>query len=1392
MYKTKIDVFKGKVILLVVALILPLLFALDTSAATLSMTISSSSLALTMVPNSAEGNFASSDDLNVSVSLSGVGGYTLGIKAASSAASARTLINSAANAALATISSAITPANYADNTYASTNSLNNTWGYLPNKYNSAANTSYRPAPTADGDILDVTSEAGNNTAVNYTISIGARADTSTKPGTYSNTFVIFAVANHPDCNPSATTIDTAVCMQDMNDNVINSMEPEVQYQLYDNRDYKKYYIAKMKDGRVWMTQNLDLDLEHTPTNVAELTSLNTDLNIFGSDNYDTSNGYECSNPNTTTNCTASGEVIKWTPANTTVNSISSFVASYTAPYSFDYERYYYPNASGGTTSGNKSNCESTHGESICPHYYIGNYYNFTAAVASNSTNGINTKYKTMGNSVCPAGWRLPQSRTSTTSTDMGYYSEINYTLVSQGIMSGYVKSENSAGGYVSGGWNNLRNAPLFLTVSGKVLNTGVSNTSYAYYLTSTVYSVDYGYFYDFRSYSPYPLKYSGNSKQDGTPVRCVAKQANTGSTVISYDKNASDATGTVSSQTPSANSFETIANNAFTRNGYVFNSWNTRPDGSGTTYNGGDTYYAITGTATTNVTLYAQWDKGYIVTFKTADANTTGIYFDGTKYTNNQTVMAYEGHTYNISGDYTTKHGFSSWTITAGSLANSSYPSTTFTMPSSNVTITLASQEATVNISSLQNSSTPVSSSCKNEAITPILVYDSRDNEAYYVARLCDGNYWMLDNLRLDLTNSTVINNLSTSNTNASAEALGYLKNGGGSTTDQWPTAGLSDTNWSPTSRYSIPIVNVSGNVTAGSNPNSNTWTGSYTKDTVAPVTYGLGSGKIGVYYNYCAASAGTYCWGNGDNETNSPTTDPNTTISPTARDIEGDICPKGWRMPTGGNYNASIGGGDYENLYNKYSGGGTLGGSTSMAQHLAFKTALSLPLSGDMYMNSMFSQGNNGSFWGATWQSTTSMNYLSVSSSGANFNFGYSRTAGIPVRCVLYDPVTITVNFANGVESVTLKKEDGPAQTVTTSGSTITLERNKSYTISANYTTKYAFASWSATSGTPASSTQQNITYIPSGNATITVTGQEATTDITTLVASTDPVSSNCKNEAITPILVYDPRDNEAYWVARLCDGKYWMLDNLRLDLSKALPSYSGTDKITLSTSNTNASEQAISCLLTGSYGGNACTGSFSTGAVATKSWSNSYNLPYIATSGACNNASYCAHNPSTNQWTADSISPITYGSGSGKIGVYYNYCAASAGSYCYASNSGVDIENTWRDIESDICPAGWSLPTGNTNSGTTRITDYGTLYAAYSGAAIGQTAALRNALSTPLSGYFSNGSAYGQGTGGYFWSSTWSSTGTMYHLGVYSSVYPSDYEFRSYGRSVRCVLGS
>ena len=131
----------------------------------------------------------------------------------------------------------------------------------------------------------------------------------------------------------------------------------------------------------------------------------------------------------------------------------------------------------------------------------------------------------------------------------------------------------------------------------------------------------------------------------------------------------------------------------------------------------------------------------------------------------------------------------------------------------------------------------------------------------------------------------------------------------------------------------------------------------------------------------------------------------------------------------------------------------------------------------------------------------------------------------------------------------------------------------------------------------------------------------------------------------------------------------------------------------------------------------------------------------------------------------------------GNWKVGGYYNYCAASAGSYCYASS-----DSSGRANES-ICSKGWRLPTGNTG-------ETATLYSAYSNGSPSQYIAFRTAFRLPLPGYFIGGSAGNQGGGGSWWTSTRSYKSTMYRLYADASgIYPAYDGSRSSGNSVRCL---
>ena len=232
------------------------------------------------------------------------------------------------------------------------------------------------------------------------------------------------------------------------------------------------------------------------------------------------------------------------------------------------------------------------------------------------------------------------------------------------------------------------------------------------------------------------------------------------------------------------------------------------------------------------------------------------------------------------------------------------------------------------------------------------------------------------------------------------------------------------------------------------------------------------------------------------------------------------------------------------------------------------------------------------------------------------------------------------------------------------------------------------------------------------------------------------------------------DKRDDEEYLVEKLADGNIWMLDNLRLDpTTVSLETLQG---------DTNATDEILAYLKNGGgpspYPANGVIAKTADGG----SWSDSYDNPYVATG------------------YKDTVASTTYGEGSGKIGVYYNYCAASAGSYCYAENAGTS------NTTYDICPTGWRLPKGGAYNDSSN--EFNNLYLAYGS----DQATFKEALSTPLSGDFSSGSAYLQGSYGYFWSSTFYYSRHMrYLLTVRSSIVsPVDDDDRSRGLSVRCIL--
>lgn len=253
------------------------------------------------------------------------------------------------------------------------------WGYATN----AESPVFSAIPMSLTSIAR-TSTYGTN---RLPVIIGVRAGDEIPAGTYENKLVFTVVANlslAPACNEMATTIEEAVCMQDINESIKDSMIAYQQYQLYDSRDSKLYYVMKNGNGFVWMTQNLDLDLSPEMT----LTYLDTNL----------SEG-------------------TWTPQDSTYKSGMKVVPAserigFSPAMSYDpgdYHMDYYEFIKyDGPDCQDVASCEYF-SPGIGTHTDVGNLYTYPAAIAmSGISRSSNNGPLNESGDICPRGWEIPK------------------------------------------------------------------------------------------------------------------------------------------------------------------------------------------------------------------------------------------------------------------------------------------------------------------------------------------------------------------------------------------------------------------------------------------------------------------------------------------------------------------------------------------------------------------------------------------------------------------------------------------------------------------------------------------------------------------------------------------------------------------------------------------------------------------------------------------------------------------------------------------------------------------------------------------------------------------------------------------------------------------------
>lgn len=366
----------------------------------------------------------------------------------------------------------------------------NTWGYTLTEDESI----YLPIPLAtDPAIIVKGNEDIDDKPVDiyYTIQV----DKNLPAGTYTGELKYTLTDNSFPSTLSTMQAMTPKLCEDTFTPGNKTTDPVPTATLTDTRDDKTYTVAKLADGNCWMTQNLDLDLD---TNT-ELTPADTNISA------------------------------NWTPMRNTINFTGELASGwendYYTPYSANPgDIYYY---SSGTSNDDDqyaslADCQAAHPD-CSAHNHAGNYYNWSAAVASNDTSSIIEQFSNAEGSICPAGWRLPVDRNVDSWTEGN---ELDAMVSSYKDIVG--EAQIGGGGtymyrsYLENGFSKIRTVPLWLVRTGNISYGWLSSIGYSGgYWSSTADGSDYAYQLSFFSGNVSPA--NSPSRYLGQSIRCVAE-----------------------------------------------------------------------------------------------------------------------------------------------------------------------------------------------------------------------------------------------------------------------------------------------------------------------------------------------------------------------------------------------------------------------------------------------------------------------------------------------------------------------------------------------------------------------------------------------------------------------------------------------------------------------------------------------------------------------------------------------------------------------------------------------------------------------------------------------------------------------------------------------------
>ena len=578
-------------------------------------------------------------------------------------------------------------------------------------------------------------------------------------------------------------------------------------------------------------------------------------------------------------------------------------------------------------------------------YSYGVYYNYYTATVGNGGYSLTTRGAQVNGDICPMGWRMPTAYTR--SNDLGNL-DVRYGG------TGISQNEEPVGSAASERW---RAYPLNFIYSGEYRDSAGYNRGNSTGMNSANNSAANSAYNLWVRAAGVNMTANNTSKLRGQTVRCVAKDVIDITGNVHYEGNGG--TGTMADQTNVNFANAVASSNQFTRANYRFTGWNTSANGSGVAVSEGG---ALDTAATTlhlsdgdTMTLYAMWQPIYRVVYAGNGADAGSM----ASVTQEDVTSSFNL----IASNYSKNgYGFAGWSADANAgtkLLN--HESVTVYGPNQVVKLdnTFTSNADANNQITLyavwllaDTTDTMQSfSSTRCATMNPgeyLALRDERDNDVYAVSKLADGHCWMTENLRLNPSTTTfTVANTNDPTANFVSEA---------------PLSQDSTTLCNTDSSACIDQVlfnanNINRSLTA--TPNTNNTSSWY---------------SYGIMYGWYTATAG-----NGD-------------YAMPSGNVAGDICPAGWRLPTGGTS------GEFVGLVN------AVGGSTDTAKNnnlLAFPN--NFIYSGDYNYNISGGRGTYGRYWSATPNGQVKAFRLGVASTqGATPAGTWNKWDAFAVRCIV------------------------------------------------------------------------------------------------------------------------------------------------------------------------------------------------------------------------------------------------------------------------------------------------------------------------------------------------------------------------------------------------------